>query len=253
MKQCRVIAAGRAASRRIQPAQRLRRIITHYALCADFHAKYYTFLFTVYCYRLFRGANRSATMCQPVRFDGRFQVSKSGNLLHSLIVAAKSRLLSTLGGIGSVQIREWAIRAEWTRFIAGPVTREHLNGRLMDAFSECLKRFCLKNVRYFHLKLCDHLSQSVLRCSFQVFTFICMCYVYTNQQFLPIFMLTRGGRQSQLSVKHYFLPLLIPQISLFFFKTYTSYGDSWSFFQTIFSDLGPTLYFTCRIFEELSI
>lgn len=97
----RAAAAGHA----IQIAHRLQSINTYYRapfVPAHFHPKYYTFLFTVYCYRLFRGANRSATMCPPVRPDGCFQVSKRCNLLHSLIVGAKSRPLSTLDGIGTV-------------------------------------------------------------------------------------------------------------------------------------------------------
>lgn len=69
--------------------------ITAHPLSRALHAKYYTFLFTVYCYRLFRSANRPSTMCQPVRLDGRFQESKSGNLLHSSLLPLKVAFVDT--------------------------------------------------------------------------------------------------------------------------------------------------------------
>lgn len=95
--------------------------ITAHPLSRVLHAKYYTFLFTVYCYRLFRSANRSLTMCQPVRLDGRFQESKSGNLLHSVIVASKSRLCRYLTELGAFRFRNGQF-AEWTLYAIRPLT-----------------------------------------------------------------------------------------------------------------------------------
>lgn len=109
---------------RFQIAQRIRNIKTYYhrtpsIVPKQFHAKYYTFLFTVYCYRLFRSANRSGTMVRSVRADGRFQVSKSCNLLHCW---TKSRshlaLCRHLTGLETFRLGV-GNSGKWTRLVRG--------------------------------------------------------------------------------------------------------------------------------------
>lgn len=92
---------------------------------AHCHAKYYTFLFTVYCYRLFRVANRPRTMRPTARQHGSvnaFKCPKAVICFIRSLLTLKVGLCRHLTELGAFRF-ERAIRGEWTRFIVSRTSR----------------------------------------------------------------------------------------------------------------------------------
>lgn len=111
---------------------------------AHFHAKY-TLLFTVYCYSLFRVANRTGTM-PPPRLAGRFQVSQAVICFIRSLLTLKVGLCRHLTELVAFRFGSGQF-AESGRVLSSPEHPGHstLSPQWLPngSFQLCLKRFFL--------------------------------------------------------------------------------------------------------------